>query len=79
MHLNKSLDIAALQGLFEHIGYKLALMQDIVKETSVEGITDVDQALARFIADDRNVSAWQGVLANLQPLERALLVVLTHA
>lgn len=78
VHPNKSLDIAALQGLFAHIGYKPALMKDIVKEMSAEGITDVDQALARFMADDRNVPAWQGVLANLQPLEQALLVVLAH-
>jgi hypothetical protein len=78
VHPNKSLDIAALQGLFEHIGYKPALMKDLVKEMSAEGITNVDQALARFMADDRNVPAWQGVLANLQPLEQALLVVLAH-
>lgn len=78
VHPSKSLDIAALQGLFEHIGYKPALMKDIVKEMSAEGITDVDQALARFMADDRNVPAWQGLLAHLQPLEQALLVVLAH-
>jgi hypothetical protein len=54
------------------------LMKDIVKEMSAEGITNVDQALARFMADDRNVPAWQGVLANLQPVEQALLVVQAH-
>lgn len=30
------------------------------------------------MADDRNVPSWQGVLANLQPLEQALLVVLAY-
>ena len=78
VHPGKSLDIAALQALFAHIGYKPALMKDIVKEMSAEGITDVDQALARFMADDRNVPAWQGVLANLQPIEQTLLVVLAY-
>jgi len=78
VHPNKKLDVAALQALFAHIGHKPALMKDIVKEMSAEGITNVDQALARFMADDRNVPAWQGVLASLQPLEQALLVVLAH-
>ncbi len=78
VHPNKNLDVAALQALFAHIGHKPALMKDIVKEMSAEGITDVDQALARFMADDRNVPAWQGVLGSLQPIEQALLVVLAH-
>ncbi len=78
VHPNKNLDVAALQGLFAHIGFKPALMKDLVKEMSAEGITDVDQALARFMADDRNVPAWQGVLSSLQPVEQAMVVVLAH-
>ena len=78
VHPNKSLDVAALQGLFAHIGFKPALMKDIVKEMSAEGITNVDQALARFMADDRNVPAWQGVFSGLQPVEQAVLLVLAY-
>lgn len=78
VHPTKSLDLIALQRLFAHIGSKPALMKDIVKEMSAEGMTDVDLALTKFMEDDRNVPAWQGVFGNLQPLEQAVLVILAH-
>lgn len=78
VHPTKNLDVAALEKIFAHIGHKPALMKDIVKEMSAEGMVDVEQALKKFMEDDRNVPAWQGVFDNLQPLEQAVLVILAH-
>ncbi|WP_344763769.1 hypothetical protein [Actimicrobium antarcticum] len=78
VHPRKRLDVVALQRVFEHIGFKPALMKDIVKEMSAEGQTDVRLALEKFMKDDRNVPAWQGVFDALQPLEQAVLVILAH-
>jgi uncharacterized protein len=78
VHPGKSLDLSALQKLFTHIGYKPALMKDIVKAMSAEGIVDVDFALQKFMQDERNVPAWEGVLDSLSPLERAVLKLLAQ-
>lgn len=78
VHPGKRLDVSALRELFVHIGFKPALMKDIVKDMSAEGITDVGVALKRFVTDDRQVAGWQAALNSLQPLEQAVLVVLAH-
>lgn len=78
VHPAKSLDLAALEKLFAHMGHKPALIKDIVKEMSAEGMVDVDLALQKFMEDDRNVPAWQGVFENLQLLDQAVLVMLAH-
>ncbi|QRX84963.1 hypothetical protein JQN73_13635 [Glaciimonas sp. PAMC28666] len=78
VHPTKTLDIDALQKVFAHIGFKPALMKDIVKEMSAEGMTDVNLALAHFMQDERNFLAWQSVFSGLQPLEQAVLIILAH-
>ena len=78
VHPTKSLDLSALEKVFAHIGHKPALMKDIVKEMSAEGMTDVHLALEQFMADERNFLAWQSVFNALQPIEQAVLVILSH-
>jgi hypothetical protein len=78
VHPAKVLSLDALQKLFEHIGYKPALMKDFVKEMSAEGQTDVALALTKFMQDERNVPAWAGLFSRLQVMEQAVLVVLAH-
>jgi hypothetical protein len=51
-----------------------ALLKDLVKSMSAEGVTDVDFALQRMMKDDRQVAGWRGLLAGLQPLDREVLL-----
>lgn len=78
VHPAKVLEVSALERVFVHIGYKPALMKDIVKAMSAEGITDVDLALDHFVNDERNYLGWQSVFTGLQPLEQAVLIILAH-
>lgn len=78
VHPTKVLHVATLEKVFVHIGFKPALMKDIVKAMSAEGITDVTLALDNFMKDERNFLAWQSVFNGLQPLEQAVLIILAH-
>ena len=68
--------MADLIALFARIGFKPALMKDIVKSMSAEGITDVDTALKHFIADDRQAAGWKALLESLDAFEKAVLIVI---
>lgn len=78
VHPNKRLDLAALERMFAHVGWKPALMKDLVKAMSADGITDVNQGLTLYLADERNVAAWQGMFDRLLPLEQAVAVLVAH-
>jgi hypothetical protein len=73
VHKGKRLDLGELQQVFERIGYKPALLKDLVKSMSAEGSTDIAAALQRMMKDDKQIAGWRGLLAGLQPLEQALL------
>ncbi|MGB8857040.1 MAG: hypothetical protein WCC58_10270 [Burkholderiales bacterium] len=73
VHKGKKLNLDDLRRVFAHIGYKPALMKDLVKSMSAEGITDVDLALKHFAADERQVAGWRALLAAMSPLEKTLL------
>ena len=78
VHKGKRLAMVDLQRTFEHIGYKPALMKDIVKAMSAEGSTDVELALSRLLQDDRQAAGWRALLADLTSFERRLLVLLVQ-
>ena len=78
IHKNKGIDVAELSRVFERVGHKPALMKDLVKSMSAEGTTDVNLALKRMMADDRQVAGWRGLLTSVQPFERALLVLVAQ-
>ncbi|MFM9881396.1 MAG: hypothetical protein ACKVQT_00090 [Burkholderiales bacterium] len=78
VHRKKQLSLADLRRVFEKMGFKPALMKDLVKAMSADGITDVDAGLMRFVRDDRHVSGWRAVLASLNPLERELLTIIAR-
>ena len=52
----KRLHLAALQAAFVHLGFKPALMKDLVKELSAEGSTDVQATLRRMASDTNNAN-----------------------
>jgi hypothetical protein len=78
VHRGKQLAIADLQRVFAEIGFKPALMKDLVKAMSAEGITDVDLALQHFRHDDRQLAGWRALLFSVQPFERAVLLMIAH-
>ena len=78
VHKGKRLDLAALQAAFIHLGYKPALMKDLVKELSAEGSIDVGTTLRRMATDTNNVRGWKALLAPLSLLDRHLLVLIAQ-
>lgn len=78
VHKGKTLNIEALRGAFAHLGYKPALMKDLVKAMSADGMTDVVLALKRLAQDEKRVAGWRAQLEKLQPIERALLIILSQ-
>lgn len=76
VHKGKRLDVAAMLAAFERIGYKPALMKDLVKALSAEGLTDIEGGLSRMLKDDRYVAGWRGLLDAMQPFERLLLAMI---
>jgi uncharacterized protein len=78
VHKGKRLELASLQTAFAHLGYKPALMKDLVKDLSAEGSTDVDATLRRMASDTNNVRGWKALLAPLSAFDRHLLVLLAQ-
>lgn len=78
VHRGKKLNVEELQRVFAQIGFKPALMKDLVKAMSAEGATDVDLALKRFMQDDRQVAGWRALLNSVQPFDRAVLVMIAQ-
>jgi uncharacterized protein len=73
VHPDKVLSIEALGMLFARIGHKPALLRDIVKTMSAEGIVDCDQGFDLFLKSPSQVAVWNALMAPLNPLERLVL------
>lgn len=78
VHRGKKLLLGELGTLFARIGFKPALMKDIVKNMSAEGVTDVSVGLQRFMADDRQVIGWKALLDSLDVFDRSVLRVIAQ-
>jgi uncharacterized protein len=78
VHKGKKLKLEDLRRAFAHIGHKPALMKDLVKSMSAEGITDVDLALKHFVSDERQAIGWRALLSAMSPIEKALLVLIAQ-
>jgi DNA-binding MarR family transcriptional regulator len=73
VHRGRKPRLEDLRKLFARLSYKPALMKDIVKSMSAEGLTDVEVALEHFIADDRQTAGWKALLESMEPFERSVL------
>jgi hypothetical protein len=78
VHPKKVISLDALRHGFEYLGYKPALIKDIVKEMSAEGIEDVGFALQKFMSDEKQIGGWQSNFESQAPLEQALLVAIAY-
>jgi uncharacterized protein len=68
-----------LRALFERLGHKPALLRDVVKGMSAEGLVDVERGFQMYLADERHVAGWRALIDTLQPLERALAGAVARA
>ena len=78
VHRDKRLELAALERMFAFLGHRPALMRDLVKTMSAEGLTDVDRGFEQYRRDERQVEGFRGLLVGLAPLERAVLALLAR-
>ena len=76
VHRGRKPRIDDLRRLFARLGFKPALMKDIVRGMSAEGVTDVDVALKHFMTDDRQVAGWKALLDSMTPFEQAVLIAI---
>jgi hypothetical protein len=73
VHPGKTLELSALREAFEFIGFKPALMKDLVKLLSADGLTDVKRGLSALALDEKQVAGWRALVAGLEPFDRAVL------
>lgn len=78
VHPAKQLALDALQRVFARIGHKPALMRDLVKWASAEGVTDLDAVVQHYLRDARQMAGFDALLQPLDGLERALLLALAQ-
>ncbi len=76
VHRGRKPRIDDLRRLFARLGFKPALMKDIVRGMSAEGVTDVDLALKHFMTDERQVAGWKALLESMTPFEQAVLIAI---
>ena len=73
VHPGKTIPAGALNSLFARLGYKPAVLRDIVKVMSAEGIIDVEKGLHLYLNDSSRVASWVALLESLDKLEILLL------
>lgn len=78
VHKGKKPLLDDLRALFARLGHKPALMRDVVKTMSAEGLTDVERGFALYLADERHVAGWRALIDTLQPLERGLAAAIAQ-
>lgn len=78
VHKGKKPLLDDLRALFARLGHKPALLRDVVKTMSAEGITDVERGFTLYLADERHVAGWRALIDTLQPLERGLAAAIAQ-
>lgn len=78
VHPQKNVELSALRQAFQYVGHKPALIKDIIKEMSAEGIENVDVALQKFMENEKQIVGWQSNYEAQNALEQTVLVALAH-
>lgn len=76
VHPGKTLPLDGLRSGFEKIGYKPALMRDVVRAMSAEGITDVQRGIDNYMASDHQMAVWRALLNSTDAFDQGVLAVL---
>lgn len=78
VHPGKTLALDALRDGFRKIGFKPALMRDVVKAMSAEGITDVKRGIENHMASGHQVAIWLALLNSVDAFDQGVLLVLAN-
>lgn len=78
VHPGKKMELDALRDGFRHIGCKPALMRDVVKAMSAEGITDVKRGIENYMASDHQVAIWRALLNSVDAFDQGVLVAVAQ-
>lgn len=78
VHPGKQPGLEELRDGFEKIGFKPALMRDVVKAMSAEGITDVSRGIENYIASDHQVAIWLALLNSVDAFDQGVLVAVAR-
>ncbi|WP_298219759.1 hypothetical protein [Halothiobacillus sp.] len=78
VHPDKKLELAELRNAFQKIGFKPALMRDIVRAMSAEGLTDVQRGIESYRTSGHQVAIWLALLNSIDAFDQAVLVVIAQ-
>ena len=78
VHPGKQLDLDELREGFKRIGFKPALMRDVIKAMSAEGITQVKLGLDQYTISGPHVATWSALLNSLEAFDQGVLIALAH-
>ena len=76
VHPGKTLDLDSLRSGFERLGFKPALLRDVVKAMSAEGITDVRRGIDNYMTSDHQVAIWRALLNSVDAFDQGVLLML---
>ena len=74
VHPGKKLGLDDLREGFKRVGFKPALMRDVVKSMSAEGITDVKLGLGNYVASEQQVAIWMALLNSVNAFDQGVLI-----
>jgi uncharacterized protein len=78
VHPGKKLELDELREVFKKIGFKPALMRDVVKAMSAEGVTEVQRGVEHFMASGHQVAIWMALLNSVDAFDQGVLVVIAN-
>jgi uncharacterized protein len=78
VHPGKKLEMTELREGFERTGFKPALMRDVVKAMSSEGITNVKRGVEIYMASDHQVAIWLALLNSVEAFDHGVLVAIAN-
>ena len=75
VHPDKKIALDELRHGFKRIGFKPALMRDVVKAMSAEGVTDVARGIENHMVSDQQVAIWLALLNSINAFDQGVLTV----
>jgi hypothetical protein len=78
VHPTKKLELEALRAGFQKMGFKPALMRDVVKAMSAEGMTDVSRGLDHYMHSGHQVAIWRALLNSVDAFDQGVLKAVAH-
>lgn len=78
VHPGKKLELGELRDGFRQIGFKPALMRDVVKAMSAEGVADVKRGVENYMTSDHQVAIWRALLNSVDAFDQGVLLALAN-